>query len=145
MLIQNNKNWIKSLVFNFTFVKFIAFSIIYTFSCLFFFIVKFYILKNYKFFYYSGDIQTSDYLYINDLLLVQSHLISIYYVLFLVTIVTLLMVSYRENYFFIEKMELYQSIFSLIVFYSLTCRLLVLLSKSITTASIMFDVFIHLI
>jgi hypothetical protein len=117
MLIQNNKNWIKYLVFNFTFFKFIAFFIIYSFSCIFFFIVKFYILKNYTFFYYSGDIQSSDYLYVNDLLLVQSHLISIYYILFLTTVVALVMGSYRENYFFIEKMELYQSIFSLIIFY----------------------------
>lgn len=50
-LIQNNKNWVKSLFFNFTIVKVIAFSIIYIFACSFFFIIKLYFLKNYVFFF----------------------------------------------------------------------------------------------
>jgi hypothetical protein len=97
------------------------------------------------FFYHSGDVETSNYSYVNDLLLVQSHLMSIYYVLFLTTIVILLLSNQRENYFFIEKMEIYQNIFSLIIFYLISCRFLTLFSKSISVISIGLDTLIHLI
>lgn len=93
MLLQNNKNFIKKFVFSFTFVKFIAFCIIYLFSCVFFIIVKFYILKHYSFFYYSNDITVSDYAFLNDLIVVRSHLITIYYILFLTTAITLIFLN----------------------------------------------------
>jgi hypothetical protein len=123
MLIQNNKNWVKDVFFNFTFVKFVAFSIIYLFSCAFFIIVKFYILKNYAFYYYSGGIEVSDYAFLNDLLIAKSHFISIYYILFATTMLSLLLINWRENYFFIEKFEMYQVMFGLLLFHSITSNL----------------------
>lgn len=129
MLLQNNKNFIKNFVFNFTFIKFIAFSIIYLFSCFFFIIVKFYILKHYAFFYYSNDIQVSDYAFLNDLLVIRSHLVTIYYILFLTTAVTLVLLNWRENYFLIEKIEICQNILGLILSYAITTRLIFLISK----------------
>lgn len=129
MLLQNNKNFIKKLVFNFTFVKFFAFSIIYLFSFGFFIIVKFYILKHYAFFYYSNDISVSDYAFLNDLLVVRSHLITIYYILFLTTAVTLILLNWRENYFLIEKIEICQNVLGFIISYIITTRLIILISK----------------
>lgn len=131
MLLQNNKNFVKKLVFNFTFVKFIAFSIIYVFSCFFFIIIKFYILKHYAFFYYSNDIEVSDYAFLNDLIIIRSHLITIYYILFLTTAVTLILLNWRDNYFLIEKIEICQNILGLIITYVITTRLMLLISKFI--------------
>jgi NADH-quinone oxidoreductase subunit L len=122
LLIQNNKNWLKHLVFNFTIVKVIAFSIIYLFACCFFFIIKFFFLKNYIFFFFSGDVEVSDYYFISDLILVQSHLVSIYYILFTVTLFILVLMNWRENFFFIERLELLTTLFGLVVFYVICAR-----------------------
>ena len=129
MYLQNNKNFLKKFVFTFTFVKFFAFSIIYIFSCFFFIIVKFYILKHYAFFYYSGDIQVSDYAFLNDLLIVKSYLMTIYYILFLTTAVTLILLNWRENYFIIEKIEICQNVLGILLTYAITTRLIFLISK----------------
>jgi len=129
MLLQNNKHFIKNLVFNFTFVKFLAFTLIYLFACIFFIIVKFYILKHYVFFYYSNDIEVSDYAFLNDLIVVKSYLITIYYILFLTTAVTLVLLNWRENYFLIEKIEIYHNILGIILTYAITTRLMLLISK----------------
>lgn len=129
MLLQNNNNFVKKFIFNFTFIKFIAFMIIYLFSCFFFIIVKCYILKHYAFFYYSNDIQVSDYAFLNDLLVVRSYLITIYYTLFLITAVTLILLNWRENYFLIEKIEIYQNILGIIISYIITTRLILIISK----------------
>jgi hypothetical protein len=127
-LIQNNKNWIKHLVFNFTIVKIIAFSIIYIFGIVFFFFIKFYFLKNYNFFFYSGEIEVTDYIFLSDLFWTQSHLLSIFYILFTVTIVALTLMNWRENEFFIEKMQLLTNILGVLTFYTMTSRVVVLLT-----------------
>lgn len=119
MLIQNNKNWVKHLLLNFTFIKFVAFFIIYSFSCIFFFIVKFYILKNYAFYYFSGDIAVNDYAFLNNLIVVRSYLSTLYYILFLITIFILVFMNTRENYFFIEKSEIFLVILGLFTFYTI--------------------------
>ena len=80
-LIQLHKNSLKNLLKNFTFIKFIAFSIIYLFAIIFFIIVKSYILKHYIFYYYTNDIITNEYYYLNNLLIVKSYLITIYFFL----------------------------------------------------------------
>jgi hypothetical protein len=117
----------KHLIFNFTFVKVIAFSIIYAFGMLFFFIVKFYFLKNYLFFFYSGEIEVTDYIFLSDLFWTQSHLLSIFYTLFTVTIISLSLMNWRENEFYIEKIQLFTTILGVLTFYTMTSRTLVIL------------------
>lgn len=86
-LIQNNKKNLKNLFKNHTFIKIVAFSILYLFAAIFYIIVKYYILKHYIFFYYTNDIQVSDYAFLNDLFVVRSYLITIYYILFIATLI----------------------------------------------------------
>jgi NADH-quinone oxidoreductase subunit L len=116
-LIQNNSNWVKHLLFNFTIVKVIAFSIIYLFSCSFFFFVKFYFLKNYYFIFYTGSFETNDYMYLNTLFYSNSHLISIFYILFVVTIFVLVLMNWRENEFYIERIKLFTDLLGVVTFF----------------------------
>lgn len=86
-LLQNNKKNLKNLFKTHTFIKIISFSILYIFAALFYIIIKYYILKHYFFFYYTNDTQVNDYLFLNDLFLARSYLVSIYYVLFTLTFI----------------------------------------------------------
>jgi len=117
LLIQNSLLKLKNFTYKFTVTKVIAFSIIYIFSIFFFIIVKFYILKHYIFFIYLPETQINDYMYLSNVLKIQSHLTKIYYILFLITVVVLLLLNWRENYFFIEKLELLTTVFAIIVFF----------------------------
>ena len=118
-LIQNNPNWIKDLLFNFTVVKVIAFSIIYIFGCSFFFVIKFFFLKNYYFIFYSGSFETNDFMYLSELFHSSSHLMSIFYSLFVVTIFVLVLMNWRENEFFIEKVKLVLNLVGVVTFFSM--------------------------
>ena len=121
-LIQNNTNWLKHLIFNFTFVKIIAFSIVYLFGCAFFFIVKFYFLKNYLYIYYSGDADVINYLFVTDLMCSHSYLVTIFYILFTVTVISLALMNWRDNDFIIEKLQLFESMYGVIMFYSMWAK-----------------------
>lgn len=123
-LIQNNKNWLKHLIFNFTFVKVIAFSIIYIFGCVFFFIIKFYFLKNYLFIFYSGDSDTNNFIFMSDVIAVHSYLVTIYYILFTVTVAVLSLMNWRENDFIIEKLQLLETFYGITLFYSIFAKVL---------------------
>lgn len=124
-LIQNNPNWLRKFLFNFTFVKIIAFSIIYIFSCSFFFFVKFFFLKNYYFIFYSGSFDTNDFMYLNELFYSSSHLMSIFYILFTVTILVMVLMNWRENEFFIERLQLIVSLFGVVTFFCI-CSTIIL-------------------
>lgn len=117
-LIQNNPNWIKHLLFNFTIVKVIAFSIIYLFGCSFFFFIKFFFLKNYYFIFYSGSFETNDFMYLSELFYSSSHLMSIFYILFVTTIFILVLMNWRENEFFVERIKLFISLLGVVTFFS---------------------------
>lgn len=121
-LIQNNKNWLKHLIFNFTFVKVIAFSIVYIFGCLFFFIIKFYFLKNYLFIFYSGDNDVNNFIFMSDIIAVNAHLVTIFYILFTVTVVVLTLMNWRENDFIIEKLQLLETFYGITLFYSIFAK-----------------------
>jgi len=124
LLIQNNFMNFKALVYKFTVTKVVAFSIIYIFSIFFFIIVKFYILKHYIFFIYLPETQVNDYMYLANILKIQSHLTTIYYILFSITVAVLLLLNWRENYFFIEKLELLTTLFVITVFLYIYSRLI---------------------
>jgi NADH:ubiquinone oxidoreductase subunit 5 (subunit L)/multisubunit Na+/H+ antiporter MnhA subunit len=117
-LVQNNKNSLKCLVFNFTFFKIIAFSIIYIFSCSFFFLIKFFFLKNYYFIFYSGSFETNNFIYLSELFFSSSHLMSIFYIFFVLTIITLILINGRENEFFIERVNLLIQLLGVITFFN---------------------------
>jgi NADH:ubiquinone oxidoreductase subunit 5 (subunit L)/multisubunit Na+/H+ antiporter MnhA subunit len=91
LLLQNNMISLKEHIFSSSFFKMIAFSIVYIFSILFYFIIKMYILKNYIYFYSLSETQVNDYMFLNELIFAKSYLIKIYYILFITTIVTLLL------------------------------------------------------
>lgn len=124
-LLQNNKKSVKDLLWNFTFAKLAAFFILFCFGSVFFFMVKAYFLKNYFFIFYSGEVTINNYLFISDLILAQSHLISIFYILFTVTLAVLTLQNWRENEFFIERFQLISTIFNLIIFYGICGHILV--------------------
>ncbi len=94
-LLSISNNSIKELFKNYNFLKLIAFYIIYLFSAIFYCIVKYYILKNYIFFYYTNDFQSSDYKFLNDLMVSNAHLISLYYILFFTAVCSLILISWR--------------------------------------------------
>jgi hypothetical protein len=121
-LIQNNKNWLKHLIFNFTFVKVIAFSIIYIFGCIFFFIIKFYFLKNYLFIFYSGENDVNNFIFMSDIIAINSYLVTIFYILFTVTVVVLSLMNWRENDFIIEKLQLLETFYGITLFYSIFAK-----------------------
>lgn len=121
-LVQNNKNCLKNLLKNHTFIKIISFSILYFFAGLFYLTIKYYILKNYMFSYYTNDIQVSDYNFLNDLLLSRAYLISFYYVLFISVIIGLMFISWRGNFFYIETLNALITILGFLVFYTASTR-----------------------
>ena len=106
LLLQNNFEFYKKHILSFTFAKYVAFFILYVFSIFFFFINKCYILNTYMFFFYQPNANVSDYNYLTDLLFINNYWAVIYYSLFIVTFMTLLLMNWRTNYFFIEKLEL---------------------------------------
>jgi NADH:ubiquinone oxidoreductase subunit 5 (subunit L)/multisubunit Na+/H+ antiporter MnhA subunit len=91
LYLQNNINNNKYFITFFTFAKYIAFCIIYIFSFFFFIIVKYYILKNYFFMNYSEGLYTNNLVFLVSYLNLQKHLVSIFYILFVVTLVILLL------------------------------------------------------
>lgn len=121
-LIQLHKHCLKDLFKNFTFIKFFAFSIIYLFAIIFYVIVKSYILKHYIFYYYNNSVITNEYFYLNNLLLVKSYLISLYYIFFTVTLIGMVMLTWRGNFFYVENMDTLFTLFGVCIFHFITAR-----------------------
>lgn len=117
LLLQNNLEFYKKHIFSFTFVKYVAFFILYIFSMTFFFINKCYLLNSYIFFFYQPNALISDYNFLTDLMITGSFWVVIYYSLFIATFMTLLFMNWRTNYFFIEKLELFTYIFAICIFF----------------------------
>jgi hypothetical protein len=92
------------------------------FGCFFFFIIKFYFLKNYLYIYYSGDVDVINYLFLTDLISSHSYLVTIFYILFTVTVITLALLNWRDNDFIIEKLQLFESMYGVIIFYSIWAK-----------------------
>lgn len=129
--LQNNLNNIKDLSLNFTYIKFIAFFIIYLFSVIFFIITKYYILKNYSFFLFSKELNTNDFNFLSDLIVVKSYLISIYYILFTISICILILMNWRENFFYIEKLNIIINIVGFLSFFLIFNKLFFISSNFI--------------
>lgn len=121
-LIQLHKNSLKNLLKNFTFIKFIAFSIIYLFAIIFFIIVKSYILKHYIFYYYTNDIITNEYYYLNNLLIVKSYLITIYYIFFIVITIGMTLLTWRGTFFYIENIDTFVTLLGICIFHFITAQ-----------------------
>lgn len=99
-LLHLSNNSMKNLFKNYSFLKLMAFYIVYIFSAVFYCLTKYYILKHYIFFYYTDEFQTSDYKFLNNLLVSNAHLIGIYYVLFFTVVIALILISWRGIGFF---------------------------------------------
>jgi hypothetical protein len=79
------------------------------------------------FIYYSGDLDINNYLFITDLFSTHKYLLVIYYIFFTVTIVVLVLMNWRENEFMIEKIQLLETLYAIITFYSVWAKILFLL------------------
>ena len=86
---------------------------------LFFFIIKFYFFKNYIYIYYGGDVDIINYLFLTDIISSNSYLVTIFYMLFTITVITLALMNWRDNDFIIEKLQLFESMYGVILFYSI--------------------------
>lgn len=137
-LIQNNKKNLKNLFKNHTFIKIVAFSILYLFAAIFYIIVKYYILKHYIFFYYTNDIQVSDYAFLNDLFVVRSYLITIYYILFIATLIGMSILTWRGTFFYIETMDTFVTILGICIFHMISARSSHIILTKITDILVFF-------
>lgn len=101
-----NKNILnhKYYFLNFTFLKYIAFFIIYIFSIFFFITIKYFILKNYHYYYYSNTVNINNLLFLENILKTKLHLISIFYILFTGVGLYLILQNWRNNYFYKENL-----------------------------------------
>lgn len=123
MYLQMNKFFSKKLLFNFTFFKFFAFFIIYLFSIIFYIIIKYYILKNYIIFNYSNIFGTNELLFLQDTINIKSYLISIYYILFTMTVIILTLQNWRGSVSAIHKINTIVFLFGIVTFLPLCNKL----------------------
>ena len=93
LLIQNNLVNFKDFFFNFSYLKVIAFFILYIFSIIFYIIIKLYFLKNYIIFSHSSEIIINDYKFLANFFYLKNYLMSIYYTLFTIIILILILGS----------------------------------------------------
>lgn len=128
LLLQMNKNFSKKFLFNFTFFKFFAFSIIYTFSIFFYIIIKYYILKNYIIFNYSGNISVNEFPFLQNLINSKSYLISIYYILFSIVISILIIQNWRGSSLASFKINLLITTFSILAFFPVCNKIFIYLN-----------------
>jgi NADH-ubiquinone oxidoreductase chain 5 len=93
LYIQNNTSANKYFVLFFTFSKYLAFILLYLFATFFFIIVKYFVLKNYLFIYNGETVYVNNIMFLAKYTNLQKYLVSIYYTLFLITVLILLLVS----------------------------------------------------
>lgn len=119
LLIQNYSTLKDTYWSQFTVSKLIAFCIIHLYAICFFFIVKVYISKLYLFTTHSSETLVNELKFLTPYLNLKRHLISIYYVLFTITVLVLTLNSWRTNAFFFQKLTLLQSIFTFLMIFSI--------------------------
>ncbi len=119
LLLQNNYHFYKKFIVTFTWAKYTAFSFLYVFAIIFFFINKYYILKTYLFFYHQPFAAISDVKFLTDLIFINNYWVKIYYNLFLISIIIIVLMGWRSNYFSIETKRLIFGIFVGLIFYFL--------------------------
>lgn len=119
LLIQNHKKIKESLWSQFTVAKLIAFCVIHVYALCFFLIVKLYISKLYIFTTHSSEVLVNDLKFLAPYIFLKKHLISLYYCLFTITVIVLILNSWRTNYFYLQKITLIQNILSFTIFWSI--------------------------
>lgn len=123
MYLQMNKFFSKKVLFNFTFFKFFAFFIIYIFSVIFYIIIKYYVLKNYIILNYSNVFWTNEFLFLQNIINTKSYLLSIYYILFTLTITTLILQNWRGSSTIIQKIKITTALLGVISFFPICNKL----------------------
>jgi len=113
LYLQNNTFVSKYFVLFFNFSKYLAFILLYLFSVLFFIVVKYFVLKNYLFIYNGETVYVNNLMFLTKHTNLQRHLVSLYYILFFMTILVLLLVGWRSSFFAFERFSL---VFSLLAF-----------------------------
>ena len=93
LYLQNNVSANKYFISFFTLSKYLAFILLYLFSTFFFVIVKYFVLKNYLFVYNGETTYINNTVFLINYTELQKHLVSVYYILFFVTVLVLLSVS----------------------------------------------------
>lgn len=93
LFVQNYNISFKNDIYNFTFLKFFAFIVIYVYSFIFYFIVKYYVFDIYIYLYHSSEILINDLNYLTSFIKLKKYLISIYYLLFKLIILILILNS----------------------------------------------------
>lgn len=121
-LLQNSHFSFKNQYQSYTWFKALGFSILYLFSIFFYVFIKYFMLKNYLFFYHCNNIQINDYIFLNKLILTKLHLVKIYYTLFTCVLLSFLLSNNRSNYFFTETLNLYVVMFGIFIFFKLTTK-----------------------
>lgn len=109
----------KYFFFNSTFLKTIAFFIIYLFSIFFFIIIKFFILKNFLYSYYSSLTFINDFIFLQNHFKLKKHIITIFYIFSNIVIIALILQNWRTNYFIIEKINAIYFFIIFFVFFSI--------------------------
>ena len=116
LYLQNNVSANKYFILFFTLSKYLAFILLYLFSTLFFIIVKYFVLKNYLFIYNGETVYVNNIAFLMSYTELQRHLVSVYYILFFITVLVLLSVSWRSSFFAFEKNLMFFFLSSLIFF-----------------------------
>lgn len=117
LLIQNYSSLFNKYFSQYTASKLFAFLSIYIYAILFYLIMKFYLLNIYIYFQHSPEVSVNDLKFLGDYIFLKKHLISIYYILFNITVLVLILNSWRANYFYIEKITILRQILLFVIFY----------------------------
>ncbi len=117
MYLQFSKKLSKKFLYNFTFFKLFAFSIIFVFSIFFYIIIKYYILKNYIILNYSNLFYTNEFPFLTTFITTKSYLISLYYLLFTVATIVLILQNWRGSNMFNLKLNNLISLFGIIALF----------------------------
>ncbi len=119
LYLQNYKHNFIQFYLNFSYIKVIAFSIIYMMSILFFVVIKSFFLNNYIFFNYLDSVQTNDLKYLSGLLFLKAHLLKIFYIFFSSSIVLLTLNNWRQNFYYIENFNTKITIFMFFIAFNI--------------------------
>jgi len=100
----------------FTYTKVFAFFVIFLNSCLFFIILKYYILKNYLNISVQPNTLINNISFLSLSLQIKMHLIKLYYSFFVLVCLILILQKNRINYFYLDYLSLFSNFISLACF-----------------------------
>ena len=117
--LQNYRKLINLNFFLYTNSHLISTTIIYIYCFFFFLILNYFVLKFYIIINYLPQYLTNELNFMYNIFFLKKYMISIFYSLFLLVIITLYLNNTRKNYFYLQNINLIVNIILFILFYNI--------------------------